>query len=111
MSQTLQGHAGRGKELFIKFCAECHTISDNDDRDTIGFSLLDIDRQEIGGTAADFDYSNTCAEIGTIWTMSKLDCFLQTHSYNKDFTSQKDRRDLIAYMYYMSKAKLGRFEL
>ena len=83
MSEKLPGEAGRGKELFIKFCAECHTIEKNDKRDTSGHSLLFIDRQEVRGTAADVSYTEICAEIGSVWTMSKLECFLKEHAYNK----------------------------
>ncbi|WP_319823902.1 c-type cytochrome [Thalassovita sp.] len=101
------GDADRGREIFGK-CAGCHQIGAGA-RNRIGPHLNGIFGRKAGSVDDDFAYSKGLQRAGAdglIWTLQKLDAYLEnpkalvtgTRMSFRGLADQQDRYDVLAYM-------------
>lgn len=98
------GDAERGKRLFMKVCATCHSYK-KDEPHKFGPNLIGIfDKQ--AGTASDFKYNEANKNVDMIWNEGNLRNFLENPMDSKlqhpqafdPLEKEKDKTDLIAFL-------------
>lgn len=103
------GDAEKGRILFRKLCAQCHTIA-KDDKHSIGPNLFGFFERK-SGTAPNYDYSMAQKSKSITWNEDMLDVYLMNPKKlipgtKKIFDGVKrstDRSDIIAYLKHASK--------
>jgi len=99
-----KGDAAHGKELYAA-CAACHHPTDT----LVGPKHCDLFGRT-AGTVAGFDYSEAMRASGIVWDAKTLDQFLVspiavvvgTKMGFAGFQEEKERADVIAYMWQMN---------
>jgi len=96
------GDAARGRELYAKECAACHSLSSPTTNAPLHCGLFG----RKAGSAPGFPYSEAMRSSGWVWDEKTLDEFLTAPYVSlpgtimgfPGFGEQKDRADVIAYL-------------
>ena len=101
------GDATRGRELYVKECAACHSLSASTENAPMHCGLFG----RKAGTVPGFAYSEAMRSSGLVWDEKTLDEFLTapylvlsgTIMGFPGFALEADRADVIAYLKQASK--------
>jgi cytochrome c len=101
------GDAARGRELYVKECAACHSLSASTENAPMHCGLFG----RKAGTVPGFPYSEAMRASGLVWDETTLDEFLEapyralpgTIMGFPGFSQQADRKDVIEYLKQASK--------
>ncbi|WP_129782581.1 c-type cytochrome [Peristeroidobacter soli] len=101
------GDPTRGRELYTKECAACHSLSASTENAPMHCGLFG----RKAGTVPGFPYSEAMRSSGLVWDEKTLDEFLAapyqalpgTIMGFPGFTQEQDRKDVIAYLKQASK--------
>lgn len=96
------GNATRGRELYAKECAACHSLSSSTENAPLHCGLFG----RKAGTVPGFPYSEAMRSSGLVWDEKTLDEFLTSPYISlpgtimgfPGFTEAQDRADVIAYL-------------
>jgi cytochrome c len=102
-----EGDATRGRELYTKECAACHSLSASTVNAPLHCGLFG----RKAGTVPGFPYSEAMRSSGLVWTEKTLDEFIAapyiflpgTIMGFPGFAEAGDRKDVIAYLRQASK--------
>jgi cytochrome c len=102
-----EGDATRGRELYTKECAACHSLSASTANAPLHCGLFG----RKAGTVPGFPYSEAMRSSGLVWTEKTLDEFIAapyiflpgTIMGFPGFAEAGDRKDVIAYLRQASK--------
>jgi cytochrome c len=101
------GDATRGRELYAKECAACHSLSASTENAPMHCGLFG----RKAGTVPGFPYSEAMRSAGLVWDEKTLDEFLEapyrtlpgTIMGFPGFSQEADRKDVIEYLKQASK--------
>lgn len=101
------GDATRGRELYTKECAACHSLSASTENAPMHCGLFG----RKAGTVPGFPYSEAMRSSGWVWNEKTLDEFLTAPYLSlpgtimgfPGFALEQDRQDVIAYLKEASK--------
>ncbi|OAF70981.1 Cytochrome c [Intoshia linei] len=99
-----EGNSKKGKKIFQKLCATCHT-TDKESPHKQGPNLHQVHGRQTG-QAKDYDYTKANKDKGITWTDDNLFNYLKkpaafipgTKMVFVGIKSKKERQDLIAYL-------------
>ncbi len=97
-----EGDATRGRELYTKECAACHSLSSSTENAPMHCGLFG----RKAGSVPGFPYSEAMRSSGLVWDEKTLDDFIAapyialpgTIMGFPGFTREADRKDVIAYL-------------
>ena len=103
-AMALAQDATHGAKVFASDCSSCHSVK-SPPQTLVGPSLLGVVGRKAGAEAG-FKYSKAMATAGFVWTVQKLDEYLEhpqkevpaNHMPFGGLANAKDRSDLIAYL-------------
>ncbi len=107
MASLAQADINEGKALFERKCSTCHDINAKGKHNT-GPNLWNVIGRK-AGTAKGFDYSESMATSGHVWTLANLNYFLQNTKravpdLKMSFRSLRDEEDRINLLHFIQQA-------